>query len=821
MQLHGITRDVLALDVGGETLSEAHLAMPQEPALSSEYPNNSIDIPRLNALLTRLGDSVLPKQPYLISVPSEVPYRHSSRFVNTWHVGTPFAREEEILQYMSFLPHQEEEESLLQVLGGWSDENGNMIEEEPSPQMDYASGRSTPAEVTRRKKITLTDYKSKTKGPQGSIEVPERNDDADDDPEVTNGDVSNAESLLKKQTNEDGNDKPMASDGRTTKDRGAATSPKPPELAPLKRSSESISDIRPTKKRKTPSPDGEQAPKPKTASSLGRSKGVPGLLSPTLPGPAEGQGVPGLLSPTLPPSLAEFLLDASSHAPNGAADQHQRTESVKAILTGAGLDPSPRPATKTGSNADSLAATSRIRSVSQHSARSTHSGTPFPARPSSPVLKSGIKTPVKSASPVRTTPRASPGPRQRHTVALKYGKRLRKRVQDLLKLPARPWKNYPVMTPAIKLQSGIRDARETATEASRSRRPPEDEGREIDIKLQKTTSGPTETSHRPSTPVPSGLHPHSTFSTPKTELKSVAMKFSNSSEDIEVRTPRGDRARVSTPLSVDRTAAKAQSHSPPTSAPSQRDGERSVWRSIGSKHFALGRIIKSEATGLVPPAKPEQSAADSALSVVLLIEALLCFMINLTSVSYANPSADPDWPSILPYHIFVFKASRKFPHLHGVVVQLGAVCRQYIHKYDMDRLAREPLPDEHYTSAPTPGSDGNTKTNEDIEKYRKKYLEFRDQLVLNDRELQKAWLDGSRILSLDVVEQHYPKTWERRAKDTSRRGVEKLHPDKISRDFFLPLDTSSTTFEGTFFTLAFLEEWTRREKIDWKTRIEL
>jgi hypothetical protein len=53
------------------------------------------------------------------------------------------------------------------------------------------------------------------------------------------------------------------------------------------------------------------------------------------------------------------------------------------------------------------------------------------------------------------------------------------------------------------------------------------------------------------------------------------------------------------------------------------------------------------------------------------------------------------------------------------------------------------------------------------------------------------------------------------------RLQEKLSPSKIPKDFHLPLDPNTTAFEAARFGVAFLEEWTEREKIDWKTRIEL
>ena len=145
-----------------------------QPYSSKRHPQEAVDaaVRSLNADIDRLSQSVLPKHPYLISVPSDVPYRHSSRFVHTWFIGTPFNRREEQLQYLSFLPHQDDNEELLSVVGGWSDDQGNMIEGEPSPRTAYNSGRNTPLDPSSRKKISLKDYKTKDQmAPDNHLEL--------------------------------------------------------------------------------------------------------------------------------------------------------------------------------------------------------------------------------------------------------------------------------------------------------------------------------------------------------------------------------------------------------------------------------------------------------------------------------------------------------------------------------------------------------------------------------------------------------------------------------------------------------------------------
>jgi hypothetical protein len=84
-----------------------------------------------------------------------------------------------------------------------------------------------------------------------------------------------------------------------------------------------------------------------------------------------------------------------------------------------------------------------------------------------------------------------------------------------------------------------------------------------------------------------------------------------------------------------------------------------------------------------------------------------------------------------------------------------------------------------------------------------------------------AWLDGSRLLPLDTLKQDYPKTWARRSRDSTVRGTERMTPTKLGDDFYLPLDVSTTPIEATRFAMAFLDEWTKAEDVNWKPRVDL
>ena len=771
---------------------------------SRESTDSAIHV--LNAKIDQLSESVLPRQPYLLSVPSDVPYRHSSRFVNTWHLGTPFERREEQLQYVSFLPHQEQYEELLRVEGGWWDDQGEIFDDEPSPRTTYNSGRNTPLDSTQRKKISLKDYKTKDK-------MPSPNDDRGEAASAIKAEQEDVKVQPKLESQERDESKQEDSKELKTEPQGVPGAQKtrlsgPPAFDGTSSPKSPPQDLkheespRPTKRRKlSPSPLLDR----KLISEEDDVKNLPQLLSPTLPSPKRDAILPELLSPLLPPTLVKAIATPPPSNGHERNNSHHRSESVRSILAGAIGESSPRPNEKNANVPGSLGG-NRVRSDSQHSARSNGS-----------LMKPLAQ--VKATAPTSKpgTPARSPGPRQRHIIALKYGKKNRKRVEALLKFAARP-KKPPTKPERDETDLKIPSKQDLSVKEDLKGRSNQEQSLDPPPKSKAAVS-PLQPSKRPLTPTTSKLREptsptitKSAYNTPRKELKSTAMRRVESTDGVDPATP-GDRGRGSTPLGSERTSIPHKTSPAPSSTPSIKDEDRQNWTKISQQQFQLGRTLKHEGQAL--------AAKDPSKSVALLIEALLCFMMNLATQASARPTVDPGWRTILGYHIFVFRVSRKFPLLHGLVVQLGAVCRQLIHKHDMERLGRDPLPDDHLGSAPTPGSDGNTKTNEDGEKYKKKYLHFRDELLQNAGELQTAWLDGSRRLSIELLQREFPDTWSQRSKDFPSRGAEKPTPGKMATGYYLPLDPSSTAFEAAQYGLAVLSEWANNEEEDWRPRIEL
>ncbi|RMD44759.1 hypothetical protein DV735_g303, partial [Chaetothyriales sp. CBS 134920] len=643
----------------------------------------------LNAAIDRAAHVVLPHQPYLVSVPSDVPYRHSARFVPTWFVGTPFERSEEQLQYLSFLPHQDEEEELLRVVGGWSDSHGSLLDDGSSAEARSATAADAINSSSDKEKDSHHPHSDHVTTPRSSVR---KKISLQDYNKVT------TKAYHKEPRSQDGSEqkmpdnRPDCSPSKTKKDsiysateRSGSTSHK--NASPVLNQASSSSAEHPHKKRKLSPPE-----------MAGATKPLPLLLSPTLPSQRPKNDLPDLLSPLLPPSLLKALA-----AQPDASNEHS--------TAGNALHPSPLP----------------------------DGGSP-------------VRAQTKPAAPNRVAAR-SPRPRQRHVIALKYGKKNRKRVEALLKFAPRPKKIAPLSD-----SSDARNAKEAHPPATTATAMSREKSSDASTKAKTAPAirdAPSQIK-RPSTPLPRIKEPAAGIkkplhATPKREFKSSAMRRVESVEGADPSTPT-EKGRGSTPSSAGGPVLGSRKASPgPTSAPQTSHEDRHAWQDMHQTYFALGRSIKHNAT--------DDHKRGSPAYAVRLVEALLAFMISNAAQTLSRPSADI-WANITDYFNFVLGGTDDFRSLHGLVMQLGAVCRQQIQKDRLDRLARDPLPDEYVGSAPTPGSDGTTtKTAEDAERYRTEYVRNRSRLIRNAHELDHLWFEGAKRLSPELLRNDYPKTW--------------------------------------------------------------
>lgn len=716
---------------------------------------------------------------------------------------------------MSLLFHQDEDESLLKVDGDRLDSEGRLlpeIQDIHSPRSEAPSRPETPHDAGPKKKISLKDYQKA----RSSANTPDRKPEQDLRKQAMK---SHKEEQLKKtpelQPVQKVEQKQMSRVPVVKSPARVEVKTEPSNAAATQHDRESQ---RPAKKRRLSTEEDEKKPTPKISPVKTESKPkkevaapepepikekvrekrpMPDMISPILPAESakkqKTKDLPELLGPDLPPELSLERL---------SSDTPHRSNEVKSILRG-------------------IVSPGRERSNSQH-----RPGTPN-IKVSSPALKPATAatrpgTPLTNGHSVTPVKTASPRPRQRHIIVLKYGKKNRKRVEMLLKFEPRRKKesSATAVKEPVKVEekpdkpASAKSVPKTESAKLEKKRPAESEP---DVPAKRPKLEPPIKPERPTTPAPDlPKKPLSAFSTPKKELKSSAMQRVMSTDTMEPGTPGREVPRTSTPT-LTRDHSQSKTSPGPISNPAK--SEDLTWTDITNKIFQLGRVLKKEGQKLAG----EGTGKDKAKGVILLIEGLLCFMLNAGAQAQARPSGDPGWSTILPYYTMVYKQSRPYKHLNGLVVQLGAVCRQHLHHEHIRRLSKETFPDDT-VSAPTPGSDGNTRSpSSTTSNNRKRFSELRDELVSNSRELRHAWLEGSKLLPVEMIESDYTGTWRKRipSKDIAKRSPDKLDPKHLPKDFPMPLDVTTNVFEASNFALAFMREWAMIEQIDWKTRIDL
>ncbi|OAX77894.1 hypothetical protein ACJ72_07802 [Emergomyces africanus] len=818
----------------------------------------------VNTRFTHLSDNVLPASPYLLRVPTERPFHLGSRFVSNWAVGDnrPFAPEEEHLQYMTFLPHQGGD-TLLVAVGGWSDERGNIMEEEvtsKAPSIATSPSVDTPKHRLQRKKISLSDYKKKAnetpKSPPQSATPADRGHGMDHatpgaKPKSSQDPVSTAKvpaaSLLKKRKdppsvptenrsdNTNGISQPKnARDGNS---RPIPSSHKPPP-------SSTRESPPPTKKPRLSSvnePSDNVSTKSKNAAPI-----VPALLSPTLPPTSITPRLPRLLSPTLPPDIEQELAKLKEDELSiGTSSSRKIPSSFALVGPKSGLPLTKpdkvRPHSSSTSSSSDKSTKARISSSSASKFQSGIGAKPIPSRDQSSRAADHRHSHIPS-KPKGTAESAKP----KLIVKLKYGRANRKRIEALLRFSGKskitPDHRSSTLKSGLessqrkKLLSSSKPAEIQRTE-KRSRHIVDEDIQGSAPKRQKPATIPT--TERPRTPVtpafksPSALGQSTTasksqFLTPSKDLRTTSMRRLGSG-DGDTKLPTGlDRSmNTSTPGSAEKTANK---HSPLTSTDNQQNRSRDTaesrsWLEESQKYFNLGRELKHSSQRY---SGSQATDVDSKLSAAIAVEAVLCFILAFIlddryKTLNRRVGDSSGWLSIVPYWRVVKNNTEAYPHLQALCSLLGAVFHEVIHGLDLERLAITAIPSER-SPAPTPGSDGNGITSEENRKQQqhRDFIDLRKRLVESYRDAKSLWLDGSRKLSEDVLTRRYPATWSKRSTNFSERGRERsVVLGEYSGEYFLPLDRTSTPLEAIRFGWMFLTEWTEKEGVKWKGRLGL
>ncbi|GIC93764.1 uncharacterized protein Aud_010252 [Aspergillus udagawae] len=793
---------------------------------------SALEIISVDKRLERLKQEVLPFYPFLLTLPTDVPFRPGARFINNWAVGDdgPFTPDEQELQYMTFLTHQDGD-SLLVAVGDWSDATGNIMSDKRSgPQ----SAASTPSAGSLKKKISLNDYRNRRKSgasvspinqePVTQTSAPHTSEDKRSGMKATTSvDHSGIRSHNSLSTKSSVRYVPE-SVGRK----------RPPELGHVHLGSHEgeQADVVSSKKAKL-SPTMIES----KSSEPSKTNGLPDLLSPTLPPTSDSPRLPRLLSPTLPPDIEKELarLDESrSMSSSFKLLKHLDSAPSKGSLQ----NPKPQDHSRLQPYATSGPS---LHGRSLNSTADKCIATPIDSRGSdfgdAPNLD--LQSLRGDQTPPSTDTKESMALKPRLVVKLKYGRSNRKRIEALLKFSA---KRKAALTSSLNNQQGdsekarmpkaqLNESNTSALEYT-SHKLHRLEGTVKDTVNMDTSTSTKERSKEPRAPTPE----KSRLPTSPT-LDSI----SNQSKNF-ARSPTKDAKNSAARIETFHSAGKSASHhctkdqlgsrvnsSKSASADSEnpvsrsRNSDRRAWKDEYQRLGNLGRELKHAAERHTN--KDAVTAADEKLAVVTAIEAVLCFILAFVaddqSKALARQVGDSStWISILAYWRVVKKNSVPYPRLHSLCLILGAVSYDAIHALDLERLAVTPLPGDH-TPVPTPGSDGTTVTSDENKKNRKDIIELKNRLPDFYKESQRLWLEGLQGLSEDILAREFPDTWSRRSRRYSHLGKQKLKIGDYTGEFLFPPGKTSAPVETVRFGCAILREWCMKEGVTWSCRLDL
>lgn len=751
--------------------------------------------------LKQLKEEVLPFYPFLLTVPTDVPFRLGSRFVNNWAVGKegPFNPEEQQLQYMTFLTHHEGD-SLLVAVGDWSDETERVIMDQTSrPQ----SAASTPSSGLTKKRISLNDYKNKRQS--GTSALPNSQDAASGDtPMPLPSDHKQQAFRANRAENNVTQKQPDTVPARSPMQ--ANTRRKHPSTTPEEHSRSPKGDHTETpSKRQRLSPERISRREP----SHSKSNTLPTLLSPTLPPASCGPRLPRLLSPTLPPDIEKELSRPDEKRP--AFEPSRTTDLSSPTLPKGHASKAKHPSRNSAQSAGGTVKdpSTGLDFIDNAFPPALKADTPPRKSVNLPQPVSSNVIPRVEMSPANSRENQhAPQGKPQLILKLKYGRSNRRLVEALLKFSGK--RKATQSSPPAK-ERGDNEFRQNKKEA-----------RSSELK--------TSVSEKPQTPVPVSESSKSLLPQHDKAKQDSTVLLKDPRRPTQQRTEMAD-GDENTPSSL---APKSSSRDPGTTSKRpppeisdqnarSRDLERRAWKDEFHKFSNLGRELKHAAERHT--AKDGVTAIDEKLAVATAIETILCFILAFAADDRSKAVArqvgeSSNWLSILAYWHVVKKNSTPYPALHSLCHILGAVSYDAIHALDLERLAISSVPGEHI-AAPTPGSDGDTVISDENKRTMKEFLELKNRLPECYKKSQRLWLEGTRGLSENILATQYPHTWSKRSKNYSERGRQQVKAGDYSGEFFLPLERTSFPVEVVRFGWSMLAEWCTKEGVDWKGRLGL
>ncbi|KAL8789646.1 MAG: hypothetical protein Q9213_001082 [Squamulea squamosa] len=817
--------------------------------------------------LERIRENIWPSDPYLMDLAAPSSYCLAPHLANNWRRSCPFDKNEEQLQYMTFLPHTARGDTMLRTTGDWDDGNGNLKSEPAKRTSGSSSGAISPSPgQPPRKKISLLDYKNKIAGQVVGKTSPKA---SSSQRSVTEMPPQSAKTVAK----------PAAKAGEPTRSAPVKEIPldipehkqEPMASRGQKRSADEMAGSQDTKTFDTPqtstasrkdqtNADKAQAVIAATSpiKNLG-AHGLPLMMSPTLPACVEEQ-LGKLRGGTAHAEVhtAQDLGSRSSMTVNNRATSRSTpaSSSLKATVNTKSKDVEPQKSRKDAPLRDSGSASKLKVPMGENSMRAL--GGKDPTTTSEALISNGIANKIssRSADEIKQDGRSrSAGAsinkdslkvQNRLLIVLKIPKPLRKNCQRILQLQPRPKKALAAgqLFSSSTLQERSRDRptsngydsqqmrKQQPTNGVDSRRinNNSDKLEVVANGLEKRRQGDAEEPpskrqkpsgivlSRPQTPVvsairspsiPQRISAHkSQFSTPKADRKSTAMDRIKSSEG-DVNTPPGSM-RSNTPVA---SSSRERSHN--------REGRSSSNVSAASiagpaKKDEEASVYKAEFTKYADLALSLKREADS-------LAKLPDGQINTDSTLRRQGLAKAIETALCYMLAFTIKdePSRMkkvpgdraawasllpyFKFLNNITRDTESSQLQGL-LYQLEGVCRQTILESDYERLERDGLSDDT---------------LPKQLAENSRLARQAWIYGTQLLTHDEFRQNFPETWAQRSKVLGE-NLGKLPPKCYGEgSYFLPLSATSTNIEAVRAGWSFLEEWCKKEGVKWDGKIGL
>ena len=373
---------------------------------------------------------------------------------------------------------------------------------------------------------------------------------------------------------------------------------------------------------------------------------------------------------------------------------------------------------------------------------------------------------------------------------------------------------------------------------------PEDDAETIlpQSKRQKHPSG-LDLSQKPKTPVPPP------FRSPIVSTHGSGQKVQDSKNgpgrrleigDADVKTPQGS-VRGGTPLapnSVERVNRDGRSASITSSVTSSLSEEINAWKTEHKRLFLLGRKLKHEADDFDLQLKEKDEPEFEKKAIASSIECVLCFMLAYTiSDEIQAPGRSSrkaidshSWETIFGFIQVVKRRSQGHTLIHGLCLQLEAVCHNLILIAKIDQLASIQPPTASTNEKPVPAiaqskqaavSTETASKSSQQSRTLEEYMQHKDKIAENYRFAQHLWVDGAFELSIDDLQQSFPISWKRKSRAPLARSKEKLTLGNLNGDFYLPLSNITTGIEAIRAGWSLLGEWCKNENVNWVGKLGL